>query len=107
MTQDVNKDAPQQTNQDEAAAQNGGPSLAHDIEQEEYGTGEPEKKPKKATSNAQPTPMMAQFLEIKAVNPGCLLFYRMGDFYELFFEDAEIASKALGHCADQTRQAFG
>ncbi len=54
------------------------------------------KKPKKATSNAQPTPMMAQFLEIKAVNPGCLLFYRMGDFYELFFEDAEIASKALG-----------
>src|ERR1700722_709662 len=42
------------------------------------------------------TPMMAQYLEIKAVNPGCLLFYRMGDFYELFFEDAEIASRALG-----------
>jgi DNA mismatch repair protein MutS len=42
------------------------------------------------------TPMMAQFLEIKAVNPDCLLFYRMGDFYELFFEDAEIASRALG-----------
>ena len=40
--------------------------------------------------------MMAQYLEIKAVNPGCLLFYRMGDFYELFFEDAEIASRALG-----------
>jgi DNA mismatch repair protein MutS len=42
------------------------------------------------------TPMMAQFLEIKAVNPGFLLFYRMGDFYELFFEDAEIAAQALG-----------
>ncbi len=42
------------------------------------------------------TPMMAQFFEIKAVNPGYLLFYRMGDFYELFFEDAEIASGALG-----------
>ena len=40
--------------------------------------------------------MMAQFFEIKAVNPGYLLFYRMGDFYELFFEDAEIASAALG-----------
>jgi DNA mismatch repair protein MutS len=42
------------------------------------------------------TPMMEQYLEIKAANPGCLLFYRMGDFYELFFEDAEIASRALG-----------
>ncbi len=40
--------------------------------------------------------MMAQFLEIKAVNPGYLLFYRMGDFYEMFFEDAEIAAQALG-----------
>jgi len=40
--------------------------------------------------------MMAQYFEIKAVNPGYLLFYRMGDFYELFFEDAEIASTALG-----------
>src|SRR5437763_173218 len=42
------------------------------------------------------TPMMAQYLEIKTANPDCLLFYRMGDFYELFFEDAEIASRALG-----------
>jgi DNA mismatch repair protein MutS len=42
------------------------------------------------------TPMMEQYLEIKAANPGLLLFYRMGDFYELFFEDAEIASRALG-----------
>src|SRR5260370_88827 len=42
------------------------------------------------------TPMMAQYLEIKAAHPDCLLFYRMGDFYELFFQDAEIASRALG-----------
>jgi DNA mismatch repair protein MutS len=39
---------------------------------------------------------MAQFLEIKAANPDCLLFYRMGDFYELFFEDAVAAAAALG-----------
>jgi DNA mismatch repair protein MutS len=42
------------------------------------------------------TPVMEQFIEIKAANPDCLLFYRMGDFYELFFEDAEIAARALG-----------
>jgi len=42
------------------------------------------------------TPMMAQFIEIKAANPDSLLFYRMGDFYELFFDDAEKASRALG-----------
>src|SRR6202048_3314626 len=45
---------------------------------------------------ARVTPMMEQYLEIKAAHPGLLLFYRMGDFYELFFEDAEIASKTLG-----------
>ncbi|THD46570.1 MAG: DNA mismatch repair protein MutS [Bradyrhizobium sp.] len=45
---------------------------------------------------AEPSPMMAQYLKIKAANPDCLLFYRMGDFYELFFADAEIASRALG-----------
>ena len=42
------------------------------------------------------TPMMAQYLELKAAYPAYLLFYRMGDFYELFFDDAEIASRALG-----------
>ncbi len=42
------------------------------------------------------TPMMTQYLAIKAEHRDCLLFYRMGDFYELFFEDAEIASKGLG-----------
>ncbi len=49
------------------------------------------------TEEASPaTPMIAQYLEIKAANADCLLFYRMGDFYEMFFEDAEIASRALG-----------
>lgn len=41
------------------------------------------------------TPMMKQFLEIKRVNKGVLLLYRMGDFYETFFEDAITASKVL------------
>ena len=45
---------------------------------------------------AKISPMIAQYREIKAANPGSLLFYRMGDFYELFFEDAEAAAKALG-----------
>jgi DNA mismatch repair protein MutS len=47
-------------------------------------------------NGATSTPMMRQYLEIKAANPDCLLFYRMGDFYELFFQDAELASRALG-----------
>ncbi|MGB9296116.1 MAG: DNA mismatch repair protein MutS, partial [Pseudolabrys sp.] len=42
------------------------------------------------------TPAMAQYVEIKAANPDCLLFYRMGDFYEMFFADAEVAARALG-----------
>ena len=45
---------------------------------------------------AEATPSMAQYLEIKAANPDSLLWYRMGDFYELFFEDAVVASAALG-----------
>src|SRR6202047_5403876 len=49
-----------------------------------------------AGEDARVTPLMEQYVEIKAANPDCLLFYRMGDFYELFFEDAEVASRALG-----------
>jgi len=41
------------------------------------------------------TPMMAQYLEIKGRYPGALLFYRMGDFYEMFFDDAVAAAAAL------------
>jgi DNA mismatch repair protein MutS len=56
----------------------------------------PESSPPKAPEDSRVTPMMAQYVEIKAANPDCMLFYRMGDFYELFFEDAEVASRALG-----------
>src|SRR5277367_3946324 len=52
--------------------------------------------PKAADDLGRITPMMEQYIEIKAANPDCLLFYRMGDFYELFFDDAEVASRALG-----------
>ncbi len=52
--------------------------------------------PKPAYDLGRVTPMMEQYIEIKAANPDCLLFYRMGDFYELFFDDAEVASRALG-----------
>jgi DNA mismatch repair protein MutS len=48
------------------------------------------------SSDKSATPMMEQFIEIKSANMDSLLFYRMGDFYELFFDDAEIASRALG-----------
>ena len=44
---------------------------------------------------AKYTPMMEQYLEIKKQNQDCILFYRLGDFYEMFFEDAIIASKEL------------
>jgi DNA mismatch repair protein MutS len=50
----------------------------------------------KTVDDTRITPMMEQYIEIKAANPDCLLFYRMGDFYELFFDDAEIASRDLG-----------
>ena len=41
------------------------------------------------------SPVMLQYHEIKRAHPGCLLFFRMGDFYELFFEDAVAAAPAL------------
>ena len=43
----------------------------------------------------QHTPMMQQYLGLKAEYPGTLLFYRMGDFYEMFYADAEKASALL------------
>ncbi|MGE5652586.1 MAG: hypothetical protein ACM34A_20525, partial [Bacillota bacterium] len=42
------------------------------------------------------TPMMQQYLRIKADHPDTLVFYRMGDFYELFFDDAEKAARLIG-----------
>ena len=41
------------------------------------------------------TPMMQQYLRLKSQHPETLMFYRMGDFYELFFDDAEMAAKLL------------
>lgn len=41
------------------------------------------------------TPVMQQYLKIKSENPGILLWYRLGDFYETFFEDALVMSKEL------------
>lgn len=52
-------------------------------------------RPLAAADNAKTTPLMEQYLRIKAEHPGCLLFYRMGDFYELFFDDAVAAAGAL------------
>ncbi len=60
------------------------------------GASAPDAKAGDARDDTRVTPMMRQFMEIKTANPDCLLFYRMGDFYELFFEDAETASRALG-----------
>ncbi|WP_080722919.1 MULTISPECIES: DNA mismatch repair protein MutS [Agrobacterium tumefaciens complex] len=51
--------------------------------------------------------MMEQYIEIKANNPGSLLFYRMGDFYELFFDDAVEASRALGITLTKRGQHMG
>src|SRR4028118_2371076 len=48
-----------------------------------------------AVKDSAPSPMMAQYLALKAEAPDCLLFYRMGDFFELFFEDAKQAAQCL------------
>ncbi|MGB3221233.1 MAG: DNA mismatch repair protein MutS [Desulforhopalus sp.] len=48
------------------------------------------------TTTTQLTPMLQQYLEIKGQHEDTILFYRMGDFYEMFFEDAIVASKILG-----------
>ena len=41
------------------------------------------------------TPMMLHYLETKKSYPDCILFYRLGDFYEMFFDDAKTASREL------------
>ncbi len=55
----------------------------------------PRGKSAKPARAAAATPMMAQYLEAKRAYPDCLLFFRMGDFYEMFFEDAVAAAAAL------------
>ena len=56
----------------------------------------PLKEKKKSSAAEKPSPVIAQYLELKAVNPGYILFYQLGDFYELFFDDAIEASEKLG-----------
>ena len=52
-------------------------------------------KRKTVRNMAELTPMMQQYMETKKEYPDCILFYRLGDFYEMFFEDAQVASKEL------------
>ena len=55
----------------------------------------------------QVTPMMAQYLEVKARHADALLFYRMGDFYEMFFDDAVAAAEALDIALTKRGQHLG
>src|ERR1700761_4050265 len=57
--------------------------------------GTPPRSSAGAAPDAAHTPMMQQYLRIKSEHPGTLVFYRMGDFYELFFDDAERAARLL------------
>jgi DNA mismatch repair protein MutS len=69
-----------------------------------------DKEKEKASSEKVPvgvSPMMQQYLRIKADHPDTLLFYRMGDFYELFFGDAEKASRLLGITLTQRGSSNG
>ena len=57
--------------------------------------------------NASVTPMMAQYLDLKGQYPDALLFYRMGDFYEMFFDDAVAAAEALDIALTKRGQHLG
>ncbi|MEO8838353.1 MAG: DNA mismatch repair protein MutS, partial [Herbaspirillum sp.] len=67
----------------------------------------PTTTPQDAIGHSSHTPVMQQYLGIKAEHPETLLFYRMGDFYELFFEDAEKASRLLGITLTQRGNSNG
>jgi len=60
-----------------------------------------------AASLSAHTPMMQQYLALKAGHPDTLLFYRMDDFYELFFADAEKAARLLDITLTQRGQSAG
>ena len=57
--------------------------------------------------NGAHTPMMQQYFALKAAHPDTLLFYRMGDFYEMFYADAERAARLLGITLTQRGQSAG
>lgn len=61
----------------------------------------------KAAKSQQHTPMMQQYLRIKGEHPDMLVFYRMGDFYELFFADAEKAARLLDITLTKRGQSAG
>ena len=75
------------------AGSENGSELPPPSDAQEDETSAPQAAP---TPTIEATPSMAQYLEIKTANPDSILWYRMGDFYELFFEDAVVASAALG-----------
>ena len=60
-----------------------------------------------STEPSPHTPVMQQYFRLKAEHPGMLLFYRMGDFYELFFEDAERAARLLDITLTKRGQSAG
>jgi len=60
-----------------------------------------------AAASSGHTPMMQQYLRIKAEHPGALLFYRMGDFYELFYDDARRAAKLIDITLTSRGQSAG
>ena len=60
-----------------------------------------------SAAKEQHTPMMQQYLHLKSQHPDMLMFYRMGDFYELFFDDAEKAAKLLGITLTQRGSSAG
>lgn len=63
--------------------------------------------PSKSSAKPQHTPMMQQYFKLKAEQPDIMLFYRMGDFYELFFDDAKQASQMLGISLTKRGQSAG
>ena len=60
-----------------------------------------------SAAKEQHTPMMQQYLHLKSQHPDVLMFYRMGDVYELFFDDAEKAAKLLGITLTQRGSSAG
>src|SRR5690606_9717388 len=68
---------------------------------------EPGSRDMTSTGESAHTPMFQQYLRIKAEHPDTLLLYRMGDFYELFFEDAERAAELLGITLTQRGNSNG
>lgn len=67
----------------------------------------PKSPSSKADAKSQHTPMMQQYFRLKAEQPEILLFYRMGDFYELFFDDAKKASQLMGISLTKRGQSAG